>query len=130
MKFTIITILIITVYAIAIPVLAQDFDFAEQEEQNTAFLEEAGLGTTPISIIISDIIKLFLSFLGVIFIILIIYAGFIWMTAAGNDEKISTAKSTMTAAIIGLAVVLAAYAITYFVIDQILESTKGGQGLD
>ena len=48
-----------------------------------------------------------------------------WMTSAGNEEKIATAKKTMTAAIIGVAIVLAAYAITFFVMDQLLVATKG-----
>lgn len=74
---------------------------------------------------ISQIIKVVLGFLGIIFLVLILYAGFTWMTAAGNEDKISTAKKTMTAAIIGVAIVLSAYMITYFVIDQLLIATQG-----
>jgi len=74
---------------------------------------------------IAEIIKVVLGFLGVIFIVLILYAGFMWMTSAGNEEKINTAKKTMVAAIIGTAIVLAAYAITFFVIDQLLLATGG-----
>ena len=129
-KLTLLLLLSLSL-ALATPTLAQ-VDIPELEGHNQAFLREAGLGTqtTDISEIASDIIKFFLSFLGIIFIILIVYAGFMWMTSAGEEAKISKAKSTMVAAVIGLAIVLAAYAITYFVIDQILESTKGGQGLD
>lgn len=126
---TIILISVIFVLSLGIifPVSAQD-DYAGR--QNRAFIEAAGLGTAPIAVVVSDIIKIFLSFLGVIFIVLIIYAGFMWMTAAGNADKVGKAKNTMIAAIIGLAIVLSAYAITYYVIDQIIEATKGGQGLD
>jgi len=74
---------------------------------------------------IARLIRVVLGFLGIIFLVLIVYSGFMWMTAAGNEEKISTAKKTMVAAIIGAAIVLAAYAITYFVIDQLLVATKG-----
>jgi len=104
----------------------------ELNRQDTAFLEAAGLGTKiSLGEMISYVIKLVLSLLGIIFVILIIYAGFTWMTAAGNDEKISSAKKTIISATIGLAIVLAAYAITYFVIDQLLEATQGsGRGLD
>ncbi|NUM25911.1 MAG: hypothetical protein HUU49_04865 [Candidatus Buchananbacteria bacterium] len=116
------------------PVLAQGLqDPAKQklDAQNEAFLAETGLGTqTSLSLMVSAIIRVFLSFLGVIFVVLIIYAGFMWMTSAGNEDKISKAKKIMASAIIGLAIVLAAYAITYFVLDQLLEATKGGQGLD
>jgi hypothetical protein len=72
---------------------------------------------------IADIIKVVLGFLGIVFLILILYAGLMWITSAGNEEKISTAKKVMTAAVIGAAIVLSAYAITYFVIDQLLEAT-------
>jgi len=74
---------------------------------------------------IAEIIKITLSFLGVIFIVLIVYAGFLWMTSAGNEEKVKKAKDIMVAAIIGVAIVLLAYAITYFVIDKLLDATMG-----
>lgn len=72
---------------------------------------------------ISKVIKIVLGFLGIIFILLTLYAGFNWMTSAGNEEKIEKAKKTMVAAIIGITIVLMAYAITYFVIDSLLKAT-------
>ncbi|MBI3290905.1 hypothetical protein HYZ76_01325 [Candidatus Falkowbacteria bacterium] len=84
---------------------------------------------TTFSKTIAGIIKVVLGFLGIIFLVLILYAGFMWMTSAGNEDKISSAKKTMVAAIIGAAIVLAAYAISYFVIDQLLLATKG-EGLN
>lgn len=68
---------------------------------------------------IASIIAIFLSFLGVIFLILMIYAGFNWMTAAGDEERISKSKDTIRAAIIGLVIVVAAYALSVFVIERI-----------
>lgn len=68
-------------------------------------------------------IALVLSFVGVIFVILIIYAGIIWMTAQGNDEKVNNAKKIMIDSIIGLIIVVAAYAIIYFVLEFILNIT-------
>ena len=125
MKIKII-ILIFTITVLSLgfvaPILAQDFRGAET--QNAAFIKAAGLGTAPIAVVVSDIIKIFLSFLGVIFIVLIIYAGFMWMTAAGNADKVGKAKNTMIAAIIGLAVVLSAYAITDFIIDRMIDATS------
>ncbi len=80
---------------------------------------------TALSEAIAEIIQIVLGFLGVIFIVLIIYAGFVWMTAAGNEEKITTAKKTMIAAIIGVTIVLLAYAITSFVITNLINATTG-----
>lgn len=101
------------------------------EQMDNSFISNSGLGTkASLAEIISEIIKILLGFLGVIFVVLFIYAGFLWLTSAGNEEKISKAKAIMTAAIIGLAIVLAAYSITYFVIDKILEATSNRTGLD
>ncbi|MDO9399502.1 MAG: hypothetical protein Q7T79_02350 [bacterium] len=82
--------------------------------------------TVSLLAVITTVINVVLSLLGVIFLILIIFAGFNWMTAAGEEEKITKAKSTITAAIIGLIVVLSAYAISYFVIFQISTATLNG----
>lgn len=128
-KKIIFTIILCTL--VALPAAAQVLEPTELNEQSQVFFNETGLSSTvTIPELVSDIIRVVLGLLGIIFLSLIIYAGFMWMTAAGNDDHIAKAKKIMTAAIIGLAIVLAAYAITYFVIDQILEATKGGQGLD
>lgn len=55
-----------------------------------------------------------LSFVGVIFLILMIYAGILWMTAGGNQEQVSKAKNLITSSIIGLIIVFGAYAITSY----------------
>ena len=64
---------------------------------------------------IGSIVGILLSFVGVLFFILIIYAGVMWMTAAGNEQQVSKAKDIIIAAVIGLVIVLSAYAITNFV---------------
>ncbi len=68
-----------------------------------------------------QIIGLVLSFVGVLFLVLMIYAGLTWMTAGGNQEKVKKAKDLMINAIIGLVVVLGAYAITAFVGEQLTQ---------
>jgi len=72
---------------------------------------------------IGKIILAALSLLGVIFLILLIYAGYLWMTAAGNEQQVSKAQSMITTAIIGLFIVLSAYAISYFVLDSLTKTT-------
>lgn len=130
-KIIIITLMLALSLGVVVPTFASHAEIpGVQQEQNDAFIKAAGLGTTTIAVVVSDIIKILLSFLGVLFIVLIVYAGFMWMTSAGSEDKITKAKAIMVAAIIGLVIVLAAYAITYYVVDQVLEATKGGQGLD
>jgi amino acid permease len=73
---------------------------------------------------VASVISIALSFLGVIFLILMIYAGFLWMTAHGNDAQIKTATTTMQRAVIGLIIVASAYIITAFV-GRTLATTTG-----
>lgn len=61
---------------------------------------------------IGKVIGAGLSFLGIAFMVLIIYGGFMWMFARGNDQAVGKAKEIITAAFIGLVIVLSAYAIT------------------
>lgn len=78
---------------------------------------------------VSTIIKGALSLLGTIFLILMVYAGILWMTAQGNDDKVSKAKDIIQAAIIGLVVVMSAYAITSFITSKVGgTSTDSGSG--
>ncbi|MAG44280.1 hypothetical protein CL633_00090 [bacterium] len=76
-----------------------------------------------LSEIIAKIIKAVLGFLGMIFLALIIYAGFRWMTAAGNEEHISKAKKILSAAFIGLVIVLISYGLTVYIFDVLFEAT-------
>lgn len=71
--------------------------------------------TNDLTAIIGFIIKMLLSFIGVVFLLLMIYGGYIWMLARGNDQEVEKAKNIIKNAIIGLAVVLSAYAITLLV---------------
>lgn len=77
--------------------------------------------TTPedIRITIAKIINLVLEFLGVIFIGLMIFAGFQYMTAGGNEEQTKKAVGLIKNAVIGLLVILMAWAITRFTIRQL-----------
>lgn len=65
---------------------------------------------------ITSIINLVLEFLGIICIILIIFAGFKWMTSGGSEEQVTSAKKILKNAIIGLIIILLAWSITLFII--------------
>lgn len=81
-----------------------------------------GLNANPEELIIQGI-SIVLSFVGVLFMLLMIYGGFIWMTARGNESEVAKAKKIITAGIIGLIVVFGAYAISYFVVNFFSESS-------
>ncbi|HEX9664391.1 MAG TPA: hypothetical protein VGA49_01065 [Patescibacteria group bacterium] len=83
--------------------------------------DEAEFGTqTDLSQIVGAIIQTFLGFLGVVALILIIYGGYMWMTAGGNEEKVKKAQTLLRNAVIGLIIISLAYAITAFVIQRIV----------
>jgi len=65
--------------------------------------------------LIGDVIAAVLSFVGVVFILLIIYAGYMWMTAAGNEEQVKKAQKIIRASVVGILVIALAYAVTAFV---------------
>jgi len=78
---------------------------------------------TQLASIISLIIGAALSLLGIVFLVLIVYAGYVYLTAAGDESKVERAKTTITRSIIGLAIVLCAFAISAFVVPAIMCAT-------
>ena len=84
-----------------------------------AGLNETAAGTghtaSDIPATIGKVVGAALAFVGVVFLILMIYGGFLWMLARGNETEVTKAKDTIIAAIIGLIIVLSAYAITSYI---------------
>ena len=74
-----------------------------------------GLGTADLKSTVVNVIQWVLGILALVAVIMIIIGGFQWMTAAGNEEKIEKAKKVISAAVIGLIIVLLAWAIVIFV---------------
>ncbi len=110
-------------------VYAQD---AVNQEMNTDIYglqdidETVNLVDTDIRIIIGRIIKTFLGLLGIVVVVLIIYAGFLWMTAGGEEEKIGKAKKILLNSVIGLAIILSSYSITNFILKKLTNAIRGG----
>jgi Type IV secretion system pilin len=70
---------------------------------------------------VGGIVGLILSFIGILFLVLTVYAGFLWMTAQGNSGQVDKAKDLLVNAIIGLVIVSAAYSITIFIGNQLVK---------
>lgn len=83
----------------------------------------AGLGTRSLTETVGSLINGALGLLGVVMVVLFIYAGFLWMTAAGNKDNIDKAKQILISAVIGSVILMAAYAIATFVINAVLTGT-------
>lgn len=69
--------------------------------------------------IISRIVAIVFSFLGIIAVIVIIYAGFLWLTAGGEEDKAKQGRTLLFQAFVGLIIILAAYSVTYFILYQL-----------
>lgn len=76
------------------------------------------IGATPESVV-SKVINAILSFLGIIFICFMLYGGYLWMTAMGKEQQVTKGKDLITEASIGLIIIVAAYAISYFIIFEL-----------
>ena len=77
-----------------------------------------GLGNADPRDAVVTLIKVVMTFLGIIAVVIILLGGFKWMTAAGSEDKVSEARKLIIAGIIGLIIILSAWAITTFVINQ------------
>jgi|WetSurMetagenome_2_1015567.scaffolds.fasta_scaffold19938_4 hypothetical protein len=102
-----------------IPVLADETGADKAKEGLNTSAIGTGLITAAPQIVVGTVIGAILSFLGVIFFVLIFYGGLRWMMASGNEQEVETAKKIIVAATIGLIIVLAAYAITAFIGEQL-----------
>jgi len=121
MKKYILTItLIILMFAITTPALASLIDTMRDVVDDSGIDLRGGDPDNP-ELIIAGVIAYALSFMGVIFFVLIVMGGWLWMTAAGNEEKVTKAKKIIVSATIGLTIILLAYLITARVVF-ILES--------
>lgn len=92
----------------------------------TTVATQANFGQVSIEVLVAKIIQIVLGLLAIIFLVLTILAGFRWMTAAGNEEEVKKAQATIKATIIGLVIILAAYAITYFIFRNLPFGGGGG----
>lgn len=78
--------------------------------------------------LVQTVINIFLSIIGVLLLVYIIYAGYNWLTAQGEEEKVTRAKETIQRAVIGAIIIIAAYAISTFVMIKIENGTLNGGG--
>ncbi len=111
-KLTKVALIAGSVAALALPVAT----FA----QATSFSVESiggqiGLGESDLKQTVINILNLALGLLALVAVVMIIIGGFTWLTASGNEEKVDKAKKIISAAVIGLIIVLLAWAVVIFV---------------
>ena len=86
---------------------------------------DTGLGqSSDLKSTIANIINIILGFLGILAVLVILYGGFKWMTAAGNEDGVSEARGLIVNGVIGLVVIFVAWGIASFVISQLQSVTQ------
>ena len=110
-------------------------DFGLTTTKNIGSLT-AAFGQSSLLVMIGKITAPLLSLVGVLFLILIICSGILWMTAAGSESQIGKSKKTLAWSVIGLIVVFSSSALTSFIgkqatgnyLDDRYEVSKKSQG--
>ncbi len=116
-KYLPIIVPVLLVALVLVPAAASALNLGNEYIQN--FGETIGAGEADVGTAVGRIINIVLSILGLIATVLIIVGGFQWMMSGGNEEKIGEAKKLMMAGVVGLIIVVLAYAIANFLISRI-----------
>lgn len=82
---------------------------------------------TDLASLVGGIVGGLLQIIGVVFLVLMVVAGFMWMTASGNEDRVATAKKLIVGAIIGFALVMGSYAITNLVLSSLTLAEPTGE---
>lgn len=125
-KLLFIIIILITGLLSVNLVFAQSADNLLWGGEETNVAAELQLGETDPRIMVASIIRIALGFLGIVALAIVIYAGWLWMTAAGNADKIEKAKKILIGALIGLVIILSSFAIVSFILNKLVDVTGAG----
>jgi len=109
--------------ALPLVVLAQQGTLTANDLGVTAVGNTVKLGGADVRQTAANIINVALGFLGIIAVIIVLVGGFKYMIAGGDETKTKEARGWIISGIIGLAIILAGWAITSFVIGQLIEAT-------
>ncbi len=107
----------------AVSLAQKDYGLNSTVKSTDGLLPTTVAKATTVPQLVGNIVAIGLSVLGVVFFGLFLYSGIVWMTALGNGERVSQAKDTLQSAITGLIIVVAAYAISKFVFDNLVGTT-------
>ncbi len=109
-----------------LPALAAIDFTAQGPDLGVKYPGYAGLSDVDPRITTAKLIRIALSVLGTVFLVIVLYGGFLWMTAGGNEDRVSDAKKWIASGVIGLAIILSAFGITTFVINNLTAASISG----
>ncbi|MFH1745208.1 MAG: pilin [bacterium] len=123
--------LVITSVIFIVFFLAQSEVFAQGlKDARFHSADSAGYGgyeEWDINVLLGGVVNGSLALVGTIFLIILIYGGYLWMTASDNEQQIEKARNSIKAAIVGLFIVVGAYAISYFAVEKFFPKSEPAQ---
>ena len=81
--------------------------------------DPVGDGNDDLTVNITNILNVIIGVLGILAVIVIIFGGVQYMTSTGDAAKVKKAKDTILYGVIGLIIVILAFAIVNFVINNV-----------
>jgi len=121
-------LLLVGVFLLPVVVLADELPTLEDIRkplETVGGSEGIGFDTEELSrwdalaVLTGQIIQYVMAFIGVVLAVIIVYAGYLWLTAGGNEEQVTKAKTLLKNAVIGLAIVFTAAIISAFILDAL-----------
>jgi hypothetical protein len=106
----------------ALPAFAQA-NLGETVNRGLNYGTIVGWGTQDLKTVVFLVINVIMGFLGIIAVVIVLWGGFQWMTAGGNEEQVASGKKTIIAGVVGLAIVIGAWAIAAFVVQNLVDVT-------
>jgi hypothetical protein len=106
-------------------ILSAGIEVAHAQTSFDTFADASTLSQESIGVLVARFIRIALSVVGLVFVSLIIYAGYLWFTAAGRPEPVDKAKKILRQAVIGLFIIFTSYSITTFILNRLLDAAYG-----
>ena len=121
-------ITIVPVFSLALNANAQSSDDLLWGGMQGDVEESLGLGNTDPRAMAASVVRILLGFLGIIAVLIVLWGGFKWMTAGGNEDQISQAKKILAAGVVGLIIILMAFGLAQMVVNELYDATGAGAG--
>lgn len=118
----------ICVVVFAVVFLLPAFSFAQQNDYGLNYAANVGLSTEDIRVAVVRVIRNILGVLGIVALVIILYGGILWMTSQGNQQKIELAKKILLNAVIGLIIIMMAFAIVQWIFSVLSSSQQVSSG--
>jgi len=123
-KALLVTTLLIGVIAVPLMVHAGYSPAPVVFDPNANVEHNSGLGNATPAAVVGGVINWILGLLALIALCLVIYAGFLWLFSAGNEDQVSKAKAILTGAFFGILIILASYGMTQYVFQNLVNATN------